>query len=295
MRRNAARRPPRLESKQAPPKPRGIRRTPTVRAQLIRSHVTSKHHRLGSSEVNAVIRRVIAGDSIALLGMDRFEGLGVAGVKDVVQDVWGWNGKSAEVALDPDKTLAGLRAAHARVLDVAARSGRVAFATTRPALLPFYQLAAATARDAGARVLAAEQSEPVPLAGYRRARLWWLGDVSVVSDGEGIVSDPAVGAFEALEQEVLLPDLVVADRGFAAGAAQAGIEVVAPADADALVLGVAASRGLPVTVVPINERRAPADYESLMRAWRAQGDGERPVEPDPADPEEAPNLPTSPT
>jgi hypothetical protein len=294
MRRSAARRPPRLESKQAPPKPRGIRRTPTVRAQLIRSRVTSRHHRLGSSEINAVIRRAVAGDSIALLGMDRLERSGVSDVKAVVERVWGWNGKSAEVTLDPDKTLAGLRAAHARVLDVAARGGRVAFATTRPALLPFYELAAATALDAGARVLAAEQSEPVPLAGYRRARLWWLGDVAVVSDGEGIVSDPAVGAFEALEQEVLLPDLVVADRGFAAGAAQAGIEVVALADVDALVLGVAATRGLPVTVVPINERRAPADYEALARAWRAHG-GEESDSVEPPAPEDAGDFPTSPT
>ncbi len=57
---------------------------------------------------------------------------------------------------------------------------------------------------------------------------------------------------------------MIADRGFAGGALRAGIEVVALADLDAIALGVAASRGLPVTVVPVHERRPAPVYATLQ-------------------------------
>ena len=59
---------------------------------------------------------------------------------------------------------------------------------------------------------------------------------------------------------------MIADRGFAAAAVAAGIETIALADVDAVVLGVAARREHPVRVVPIDEQRPPGAYTPLCSA-----------------------------
>jgi hypothetical protein len=85
----------------------------------------------------------------------------------------------------------------------------------------------------------------------------------VLTDGDALLADPGIEAFDELLFTVPYPDQVVADRGYAGGALRAGIEVVALADVDAIALGLAARRGLPVTMVPLQERRPAAAYAAL--------------------------------
>jgi hypothetical protein len=65
------------------------------------------------------------------------------------------------------------------------------------------------------------------------------------------------------------PEIVVADRGFAAAALGAGLETVAFADLDAAVLGVAARRDHPVRLVPLDERRPPEAYAPIVAVLTA--------------------------
>jgi hypothetical protein len=108
-----------------------------------------------------------------------------------------------------------------------------------------------------------------PFAGGRS--LWWIDGVAVVTDGLGILADDGLVAGPEWLFAVGRPDLVVADRGFAGAALAAGHETVAFADLDAAVFGVAARRGQPVRLVPVDERRPPEAYRSIVGALTAPG------------------------
>jgi hypothetical protein len=263
MTRRATSRPPRLESTAGSHARREPRR-PSARAQIVKARLAGRHDRLGRTELHSVMRRVVDGDPAALLGLDRFAHADLDEVRGVARGVWGWDPDDVTVTTDPDRTLAALRAARRRVLDVAHRGGRVLIATGRPAsLLPAHQAFARLSRTAGAHVLEADEAGPIRAAGRAAVRLWWVGGVAAVTDGAALLPDPGTEAVEELLFSVPHPDLVVADRGFAGGALRAGVEVVALADLDAVALGLAARRGLPATVVPIHERRPALAYSAL--------------------------------
>lgn len=263
MSKRATKRPPHLESV---PIGRVNRepRLPSARARVVKTRAAGRHDRLGRTELLSVMRRVMAADPTALLGLERFERLDLAELRATAADVWGWNSDDAAVTIDPDLLLAGLVTARERVLDVARRGGRILLATGRPAsLLPLHQHFARLGREVGGHILDSGEAGPVAAAGRASVRLWWIGGVAVLTDGDALLSDPGIDAVEELLFTVPYPDLVVADRGYAGGALRAGIEVVALADLDAIALGVAARRGLPVTVVPMHERRPASAYTAL--------------------------------
>ena len=210
------------------------------------------------------MRRVMSGDPGALLGLERFGGLDLPELRAVTAEVWGWNSNEPTVTIEPERVLTGLLAARDRVVDVSRRGGRILVATGRPAsLLPLHQHLARLSLETGGHLLDSGEAGPVAAAGRASVRLWWIGGVAVLTDGDVLLADPGIDAIDELLFTVPYPDLVVADRGFAGGALRAGIEVVALADLDALALGLAASRGLPVTVVPMHERRPASAYTAL--------------------------------
>jgi hypothetical protein len=261
MSKRATSRPPRLDPAPVPRVHREPRR-PTPRSRVLKARVAGRHDRLGRSELLSVMRRVIGGEPTAMLGLDRFPGVDLAELRTVASEVWGWDANEMVVTLDPDLLLTAMLAARERVLDVARRHGRILVATGRPAsLLPLHQEFARMARTAGAHLL--DPGEAGPLPTRSSLSLWWLGGVAALTDGNALLADPGIDALEEVLFTVPHPDLVVADRGYAGGALRAGIEVVALADLDAISLGVAAGRGLPVTVVPLNVRRPASAYATL--------------------------------
>jgi Phosphatase len=263
MSKRAAHRPPRLD----PPPVRRVHREPrrpSARSRVVKARVAGRHDRLGRTEMLSVMRRVVAGDPVALLGLERFDRADVAELRTVASEVWGWKADEPTVTIEPDRLLTGLLSARDRVVDVARRGGRILVATGRPAsLLPMHQQLARLGRSEGGHLLDAGEAGPVAAAGRSSVRLWWIGGVAVLTDGDVLLADAGIDAIDELLFTVPHPDLVVADRGFAGGALRAGIEVVALADLDAIALGLAASRGLPVTVVPLQERRPASAYRAL--------------------------------
>jgi hypothetical protein len=111
------------------------------------------------------------------------------------------------------------------------------------------------------------EAGPFRAAGRARAELWWLDGVAVLTDGAELLADPGLEGGDELLFELGHPDLLVGDGGYAGGAITAGIEVVAFADLDAIALAAAASRGAPVTLVPLQERRPPGTYRPLASAF----------------------------
>jgi hypothetical protein len=226
---------------------------------------------------------MVAGDPLALLGLPRFDDLTVDDVLAAAAAVWGWTRDRARGAIDPDRTLAAAAAAGAALARTAAKGGRVAFATGRPAsLLGVYAAVARAARVAGAEVVECARAGPFRSRGRADCHLWWVQGVAVLTDGGDLLA--ASGADDAgteLEFALPRPDLVVADTPFAGAMASAGHRVVACCDLDDLALGVAAARGFPVEPVPLNLRRPPVDYAPVVDAMiGALEAGETPATPD---------------
>jgi len=271
----------------------------SVDEEILRSHLAGRHELFGFAETQSLIRRVVAGTPEALLGMDRFSDLTDGVVEATARHIWGWSARDAAAWTDPNCTIAGMRAALLRILDVSRRGGLIAFATGRPAsLLPLYADLARLAASQGAEIFGGlefddlkysspeysspEYSSPeyssvasttFSAAGHPRARLVWQNGVALVESGGNLISDAAMRAADALFAGSETPDLVVADRGFAGTAIELGSEVVAFADLDAIALGVAAARGLPVTIVPVQEQRPPHCYRVLSALADVSGDG----------------------
>jgi hypothetical protein len=268
-RRPAARRPPKL----AGDPPRASRvltvREPTARDQLLDARVCGRS-RLGRAELLARAREVVRGERDAWLELV-VERVDLDDVVAAIARHWGPDLGSphlgAVVSIDPDLTLAGMRAASERIVDVARRGGRLAFATTRPAsLLPLHQALARTAAARGGIVLSDDESGVAPIDGRHGRRLRWLDGVAVVTDGDALPAGPGFGAAAELLFQLPRPDLVVADRAVAGGAIAAEVETVCFAGFDAIALAVAASRGAPATLVPVDETRPPAAYLPLLEA-----------------------------
>jgi hypothetical protein len=284
-------RPPRLPDVE-PPRPRDAadRPPPTPRGRLVTAHVTGPHATLGRSEVAHAVARLAASTPDATLGMTldrvtRDEAWAALG------SGWGWDGSTARASIDPDRTLAGIEHARHRLRAVGAAGGRVAIATGHPAsLLPLATAMGAAASAAGAELLVCGRSGPI--GGSARA-LWWIGPVAVVTDGDSLLGDDGL---EAAAEWLFLtgrPDLVVADGAFAGFAAAAGHETLALADLDAVALGVAAARGLPVQVLPLDTSRPPVAYEPLVEAVTEPGQTGDPAEaPDRADWHQPPHSTT---
>jgi hypothetical protein len=274
-RRPAANRPPKLsdgpftgvrDDRSVTVAPR--REPPTLRQRLLDARVAGRT-RLGRAELLARAREVLRGERGALLELPAFEDLDLDEVVEAIARHWGPDLGSphlgAVTSIDPDRTEEGMRAARARVIDVARRAGRVAFATTRPAsLLPLYQVLARSAAEQGADVLADDETGAVSIDGRHGRRLRWLDGVAVVTDGDALPAGPGLGAAAELLFHLPPPDLVVADRALAGGALAAQVETVCFAGFDAVALAVATLRGAPATIVPLDDRRPPAAYTPLV-------------------------------
>ena len=243
------------------PRARPTAERPLARA-LADRRIAGTHARLGRAEVQAVVTRLAAGHVDATLGLD----LGRVTREEAtaaLATIWGASGDGARVAIDPERTVAAAEHAAARLATVARRGGRVALATGRPAsLLGVYSTIVAALARTDARVVDVGAFGPV--AGGRS--LWWVGSVATVTDGASLLADDGTVCGDEWLFAVGRPELVIADRGFAAAAIGAGLETIALADLDAVVLGVAARREHPVRVVPVDDQRPPGAYDLLGRA-----------------------------
>jgi hypothetical protein len=208
-----------------------------------------------------VLTRLAAGHVDATLGLD----LGRVTREEAsaaLESVWGASGGGPRIAIDPECTSTAVEHAAARLATVARRGGRIAFATGRPAsLLAVYTGIVAALAPTDARVVDVGAFGPV--AGGRS--LWWVDCVATVTDGASLLADDGTVSGDDWLFAVGRPELVVADRGFAAAAVGAGLETIALADVDAVVLGVAARREHPIQVVPVDDQRPPGAYEPLVR------------------------------
>lgn len=271
-------RPPRLDPPTPPraqvlPKPRVV----SARRSLVGARLAGVASPIGRSELEALVAGVAAGSTEASLGLD------LAGpdrgrpareeVWDALVEGWGCDPRARVVEIAVDRTVAAAGTAAARLAEIGAAGGSVALATSRPAsMLGWYQELATHLEGVGVTVLrsnAAAVATPSTSGNSTSGRgparsIWWVGGVAVVTDGRSIRADDGVGLTDDWLFGAGRPDLVVADRGFAAAAAEAGHLTLAPADLDAVALEVAARRGAPLVTIPVDCGRPPEAYRALL-------------------------------
>jgi Phosphatase len=179
--------------------------------------------------------------------------------------------------IDPDLTLDALDAAAKLLGDAARDRVRVMLATGHPSgLLPVHLALASGLRAAGCTVLT-----PVPGWRYEEYKnddlvmreIRYIGDVAMVSNrGELNHTHSAVpmqGALAALtEAGEPLPDLVVADHGWAGAAGQAGATVIGFADSNDPGLFLGQEEGKVDVVVPLDDNVSPHMYGPLIEYLR---------------------------
>lgn len=177
--------------------------------------------------------------------------------------------------IDPQLTVAALDRWRARLALAAGRRERVLLATGHPTgVLSLHVQVAAALRAAGCAVLAVapDWSWPFDAGDPRRDRhVRCVAGVHVLATGGELLHthrpEPMDAVLAALDA---LPDLVVADHGWAGAAAQAGVDTLAMADCNDPALFVGEHEGLPLVTVPLDDNVLPHLYDPLA-AWVTAG------------------------
>ena len=165
----------------AEPRPR------TPREQLVAGRVAGPHVHLSREGVLQQARALLRGDPQATLGLVEPGAVTLDDVRAAVAATHGYTFDTPRAAIDPDCTIAGAERAIARLFEVAASGGRIAFATGRPAsLLVHYQQLARAAQHAGADIVALEQYGPFHAHGRGDRYFRWFDGVAVLTDGDSL-------------------------------------------------------------------------------------------------------------
>ena len=176
--------------------------------------------------------------------------------------------------ISPSSTIKGLRAGASAIKRVAGQGGSVLFATGHPgAMIDFYSELAYVVRRLGGRVLDLSKGQVVQQGED-------MDQVKVVDsiNSIGILSDTcsALHSHDSRPMELVLndadkmPDLVVADHGFAGEAINRGIPTVAVMDTNDPGLAVAKRLGANVVLVPMNDNRPNGitrEAAQLVKQW----------------------------
>jgi len=174
--------------------------------------------------------------------------------------------------IDPDRTLDRFDALVGRVRRAADRRERVVVATGHPAgVLPVHLDTARVLASAGCTVLTPAAGWSFELdtpRGPARREIRYVNGVAMLHGGGGLThthsSRPMKAVLGALEDAgEPLPDLVVADHGWAGAAGQAGVDAVGYADCNDPALFVAEAEGTVSVSVPLDDNVAPHLYEPL--------------------------------
>lgn len=180
----------------------------------------------------------------------------IAGITKCSQDV---NHVEGRGYISPSSTIKGLKAMAAAIRRVSREHGYVAFATGHPgSMIEFYAELAKLVRGLGGHVLDLAKGQIV-FQGEDRDHVHVADSVNSI----GILSDTCSAlhshGFRAMELMLndarKLPDLVIADHGFAGEAINRGIPAVAVMDTNDPGLAVAKKLGANVIIVPMNDNR----------------------------------------
>ncbi|RZU37336.1 histidinol phosphate phosphatase hisN-like protein [Streptomyces sp. BK022] len=170
--------------------------------------------------------------------------------------------------IDPELTVAALERLALRLRKAAEDSQRVLFATGHPGgLLDVHRATAAALRAAGCEIVVIPERLQTD-EGY----VMQFADVAVLEHGATLwhthSGDPMRAILTGLEREGReLPDLVVADHGWAGYAAQHGVDAAGYADCNDPALFLAEAEGTLQVAVPLDDHVVSPRHYDPMTAY----------------------------
>ncbi|WP_043629751.1 phosphatase [Nonomuraea candida] len=176
--------------------------------------------------------------------------------------------RSGQDTIDPDLTIDALDAMAERIAAVLARPRpRILFATGHPTgVLAIHLPLAAFCASRGAQLLSPAEGWTYAGSGFGRPRrIRYLQDVAMLDDRGALVHSHDAAPMRHMLDELGadLPDLVIADHGWAGAAGEAGVPTVAFADCNDPGLFVGEAEGKLDVVVPLDDNVLPRYYAPL--------------------------------
>jgi Phosphatase len=180
----------------------------------------------------------------------------IAGITKCSQDLGYTEGRGY---ISPSSTIKGLKAAATLLRRVSHKGGSVVFATGHPgSMVDFYTELAELVRRLGGRVLDLAKGQVV-FQGDDRDHVSVVDSINSVA----VLSDTcaALHTHDSRPMELMLddaptmPDLVIADHGFAGEAVNRDIPTIAVMDTNDPGLAVAKKLGANLTLIPMNDNR----------------------------------------
>jgi hypothetical protein len=184
--------------------------------------------------------------------------------------------REGQDTIDPDRTIDATEAMAARIATALSRPApRLLFATGHPTGLLTVHLALARLAVAhGATLLTPAEGWTYRSGGWGRGRrIHYLDGVAMLDDGGALVHTHDADPMKAMLAELTgssgepgdgaLPDLVVADHGWAGAAGEAGVETVGFADSNDPGLFVGEAEGKIAVAVPLDDNVHPKYYRPL--------------------------------
>ncbi|TYB53776.1 phosphatase [Nonomuraea sp. PA05] len=170
--------------------------------------------------------------------------------------------------IDPDLTIDAIDAMAERIAAVLSRpQPRILFATGHPTgILAIHLPLAAFCAARGAQLLSPAEGWTYAGSGFGRARrIRYLQDVAMLDDRGALVHTHDAAPMRHMLHELYdeLPDLVIADHGWAGAAGEAGVPTVAFADCNDPGLFVGEAEGKLDVVVPLDDNVLPRYYAPL--------------------------------
>lgn len=170
--------------------------------------------------------------------------------------------------IDPDRCIDALDVVADHLAKLAAGGGRALLATGHPTgLLAMLMTVAEALRQAGVTILTPSAEAWVTVNDTHR-RIRYVGSVATVGTGGDLLHTHSPQPMQAIlagltRRDEPMPDLVIADHGWAGAAGQAGVPTLGFADTNDPALFVAAAEGKLAVAVPLDDNVSPASYEPI--------------------------------
>lgn len=211
------------------------------------------------------IRALVDGDGESAFGMSGMTRYSAGEVLGFLAEITGCSPDidylEGADTIDPERTVAAIVAAAAKLADAARRGATLLAATGHPTGMLEHHIRVVDAyRRAGGKLLRLREEEKLPF-GKGRAEVRYIGGVGCLADGASLRHTHSSDAMEALLESAPWPDLVLGDHGFAGAAIERGIPTVAVMDINDPALAVASAERKDVVVIPMDDNRPPRLYK----------------------------------
>ncbi len=169
--------------------------------------------------------------------------------------------------IDPDKTVDAIVRAAERLLREAGKGSTLLSLTGHPTgLLELYIRVVDAYVAAGGKVVRLKEEQKFPF-GSGLGEIRYIGNVGCLARGASLMHTHSSLPMEAVLDEQPWPDIVLGDHGFAGAALERGIPAVAVMDINDPALAVAHGEGKDVTIIPMDDNRAPRLYEPVCQLF----------------------------